>query len=279
MNFSKTKVLFRCDSGDISQLGSGHLFRSITIAKFLKKKFKLKYKDIIFVTKTKKKFSKSNKILKIHNFKIFKIDTKIKNYSIKEAQIINKFNGKLVIIDRLGKVNMKFINYGLKNFEKKIVFDDSSNYRKHFNISFNPLIKNVKKIKNNFVGLKYFISPIYFYRKKRIKSKKNGVFIFFGNYDKNNILKKIFIKKEYNPNIVFYLPETYKKFVKSFKIKNKIHFFDVKNFYYYMQKSKFVIVSGGMTVFDALYMNKKSYVSPNIDINLTIYIPIKFKIT
>ena len=257
MNFSKTKVLFRCDSGDISELGSGHLFRSITIAKFLKKKFKLKHKDIIFVTKTKKKFIKSKKILKKYNFKISKIDTEIKNYSNKEAQIINKFNGKLAIIDRLGKVNINFINYGLKNFEKKIIFDDSSNYRKLFDISFNPLITNVKKIKNNFVGLKYFISPIYFYRKKKIKSKKNGVFIFFGNYDKNNILKKIFINKEYNPNIVFYLPETYKKFMKSFKIKNKIYFFDMKKFYYYMQKSKFVIVSGGMTVFDALYMNKK----------------------
>ena len=182
------------------------------------------------MSQRQKKFSKSNKILKIHNFKIFKIDTKIKNYSIKEAQIINKFNGKLVIIDRLGKVNMKFINYGLKNFEKKIVFDDSSNYRKHFNISFNPLIKNVKKIKNNFVGLKYFISPIYFYRKKRIKSKKNGVFIFFGNYDKNNILKKIFIKKEYNPNIVFYLPRLIRNLSNLLKLKIRYIFLMSKIF-------------------------------------------------
>ena len=256
MNFSKTKVLFRCDSGDVSQLGSGHLFRSITIAKFLKKKFKLKYKDIIFVTKTKKKFSKSSKILKNFNFKVFKIDTKIKNYSNKEAQILNRFKGKLVIIDRLGKVNIKFIHHGLKNFERKIIFDDSSIYRNHFDISFNPLITNVKKLKNNYIGLKKFISPIYFYKKKKIKPK-NGVFIFFGNYDKNNILKKIFINNQYKQNIVFYLPETYKKVVKSLKIKNKIYFFKMDKFYYYMQKSKFVVVSGGMTVFDALYMNKK----------------------
>ena len=31
----------------------------------------------------------------------------------------------------------------------------------------------------------------------------------------------------------------------------------MNKFYYYMQKSKFVIVSGGMTLFDAIYMNKK----------------------
>ena len=151
MNFSKTKVLFRCDSGDIGELGSGHLFRSITIAKYLKKKFKLKYNDIIFVTKTKKKFFKSLKILKKYNFKVFKVDTKIKNYSIREAQIINKFKGKLIILDRLGKVNKKFINYGLRNFEKKIIFDDSSNCRHHFDASYNPLITNVKKSKKNFI--------------------------------------------------------------------------------------------------------------------------------
>ena len=111
----------------MSQLGSGHLFRSITIAKFLKKKFLLKYNDIIFVTKTKKKFSKTSKILKNYNFKIYRIDSNIKNYSTREAKILNKFEGKLVIIDRLGKVNKKFINYGLKNFKKKIIIDYSSN--------------------------------------------------------------------------------------------------------------------------------------------------------
>lgn len=256
MNFSKTKVLFRCDSGDIGELGSGHLFRSITIAKYLKKKFKLKYNDIIFVTKTKKKFFKSLKILKKYNFKVFKVDTKIKNYSIREAQIINKFKGKLIILDRLGKVNKKFINYGLRNFEKKIIFDDSSNCRHHFDASYNPLITNVKKSKKNFIGIKNFISPIYFYKKKKIKSY-DGAFIFFGNYDKNNILRKIFVKKKYKSTIKFYLPDTYRIVAKSLKIKNKIIFFAMNKFYYYMQKSKFVIVSGGMTLFDAIYMNKK----------------------
>ena len=170
----------------MSQLGSGHLFRSITIAKFLKKKFLLKYNDIIFVTKTKKKFSKTSKILKNYNFKIYRIDSNIKNYSTREAKILNKFEGKLVIIDRLGKVNKKFINYGLKNFKKKIIIDDSSNYRNYFDISFNPLITNVKKFKNNFIGLKKFISPIYFYKKRKIKTK-NGVFIFL-----EIMIKKIF---------------------------------------------------------------------------------------
>ena len=54
MNFLKTKILFRCDLGDINELGSGHFYRCITIARFLKLKFKLKFKDIIFVLRLKK---------------------------------------------------------------------------------------------------------------------------------------------------------------------------------------------------------------------------------
>ena len=36
------KILFRCDAGAVSEIGSGHLIRSITIAKILIKKYKIK---------------------------------------------------------------------------------------------------------------------------------------------------------------------------------------------------------------------------------------------
>ena len=38
MNSFKSKILFRCDAGYIPEIGSGHLYRCLTIAKFLKKK-------------------------------------------------------------------------------------------------------------------------------------------------------------------------------------------------------------------------------------------------
>ncbi len=40
--FSNNKILFRCDAGFKNELGSGHLFRSITIAQYLKKDLNLK---------------------------------------------------------------------------------------------------------------------------------------------------------------------------------------------------------------------------------------------
>ena len=80
-NFSNHKVVFRCDSADIPEIGSGHLYRSIIIAKFLKKKFSLKSNQIVFVVKTKGNYSKNLIILSKHNFKIIELKSKIKDYS------------------------------------------------------------------------------------------------------------------------------------------------------------------------------------------------------
>ena len=110
----------------------------------------------------------SKEISDKYSSKIINIHHKIKNYSKQEMNVLRKFKGKLVIIDRLGKVNKDFIKIGLKNFQKKVIFDDSSLNRNLFDLSFNPLITKVKKLKNNYIGIKNFISPIYFYKKKKI---------------------------------------------------------------------------------------------------------------
>ena len=45
------KIIFRCDAGEISGLGTGHLQRSITLFKILKKKFSLKKKRYFIYSK------------------------------------------------------------------------------------------------------------------------------------------------------------------------------------------------------------------------------------
>ena len=46
--FRRLKILFRCDAANVPEIGTGHLFRCITIARYLKSRFNLKYKDIFF---------------------------------------------------------------------------------------------------------------------------------------------------------------------------------------------------------------------------------------
>ena len=118
-NFSRFEIIFRCDAGDIPELGYGHLYRSIILANFLKKRFYLNPNKILFVIKTTKKYSKSLKILRKFKFKIFSLKSHIKNYSTNEISLLKKLYSNLIIIDRLGKVTKNFnrcLSYIAQNF-------------------------------------------------------------------------------------------------------------------------------------------------------------------
>ena len=117
-NFSVNKIIFRCDAGNISGLGTGHVYRSINIANFLKKKFNLKKEQICFLTKYQQKFKSGFDIIK-KMYKINKVDKCVADYSKEEVKILNKYKSNLLVIDRLGKVNLNFIGKIKNNFKKK----------------------------------------------------------------------------------------------------------------------------------------------------------------
>ena len=95
-NFSKNKIIFRCDAANISDLGTGHVFRSINIANFLKKKFKIKKKKICFLIKFQNKFKVGHDLIKKNDYKIIKLDQKISDYSSKEIEVFNKYKSNLL---------------------------------------------------------------------------------------------------------------------------------------------------------------------------------------
>ncbi len=257
-NFLKFSIVFRCDAAELPEIGSGHLFRSLVIAYFLKKKFKLRFKEILFLVKTKKKFKKSLEILKHHKFAIKSIEHKIKDYSKLEAKIIGKFYANLLIIDRLGNIKKEFIDNIYKNYKKKIIIDDSSNYRKMFDLSLNPLIQNVKKFNGCKVGFKYQIlnNKIVEKTKKNINCK--NIFIFFGGFDSKKIAKKVLKSLEnLNLQLIINLPSSYKSKINIIKSKHKINYFNPESYSNKLVASNIAIIAGGLSLFDAILNKKK----------------------
>lgn len=250
------KIIIRCDAGKIAELGTGHLYRCITLYLLLKKKFKLKKKDILFLIKTSGKYSITKKILSEKNILYQSVDEKIKDYSFKEVNLINKFSSKLLIIDRLGKINKKFINNIKRNHKKIVLFDDSSNCRNLVNLAINPLITKVKKIKKTFVGYKYNIIPSFLanYKKKSIKGKNLNIFLSFGGFDNKNLtFKAINYLKKSSHKYNLFLNKRLKKIVKD---KKKITFFDSRDYYKNLINSDLVFSAGGLSMFDAIFLKK-----------------------
>ena len=133
MNSFKHKVLFRCDAADISEIGTGHLFRCLTIAQLLKKKYNLKHQDIAFLVKSRNKFKKTLTILNSHKFKIIEIkNDKLKLNTMSEAKYLLRNSANLLIIDRLGKTSTKFFKKIQNSFRKKVIIDESIKIAKKF---------------------------------------------------------------------------------------------------------------------------------------------------
>jgi len=257
-NFSNYKIVFRCDAADIPEVGSGHVYRSIIIAHYLKKKFNLKFKQISFLVKTKNKYSKSLKILNKHNFKILKIDSKIKDYSKKEAEYFKNFKANLLIIDRLGKVTKEFSEIIKDNYKKKIIIDDSSSYRKFFDLSLNPLIQNVPSFKGSKTGYQYLILDNFKKNNSKIKIQDNNIFIFFGGYDSKKLsIKTIKLLDKLNLKLSLILPLSYKDMCKRIRSKHKLVFFKSEKYLIELKKSNIVITAGGLGLFDAILNKKK----------------------
>ena len=257
MNSSKNKILFRCDAAYIPEIGSGHLYRCLTIAKLLKKKFKLSNQNILFIIKVSKKFGLAKKIIENEKFNFIKIlDHKIKNYSDKELKIINKFSSRLIVIDRLDKISKNFILRLKNNYKKIILLDDASNNRKYADLALNPTILNVERTNNCKIGYKYNIIPSILHERKAIKKKTDGFFLFFGGFDKNNYTKKIGdILLKLNMNSKIFINSDKKLLFKPEK-RTKILFFKKKDHFKTLLKSKYIISSGGLGMFDGIALNK-----------------------
>jgi len=249
LHTSKENILFRCDAGKIAELGTGHLIRSISLAKLLIKKSICKKKNIIFLVKVNKKYKLAKKILIKEKFKFKILDISIKDYSKDELDFVLKNKFKTIIIDRIGAIS-KFFLKGLKNKNKKIILiDDSSENKKQSDLSINSLIfKNL--IKKQLSGFEYMILPSFFIKKGiKKKNEMKKIFVSFGGFDKNKIIKKIYKIFSNFKKIQFYIDSSNTR-----KDKN-IFYYHRNNFFKKMSKSDLVICSGGLTSFDAINLN------------------------
>ena len=197
MNHLKKTIIFRVDSG--VRIGSGHMFRCITLAKALKNH------NIIFLCKEIS--LEFRKLCKNNNFQIYyirknrslekKIDSNLDSKKTIEIIIRKKINPDLIIIDNY-YINNNW-EKALKKYVKKIVVIDDFINRKHdcdMIINQNLSKKQIKKYQLSFpencfklFGPKFAILRNEFIEnRKRVKTRESikNILISFGSSDPTN---------------------------------------------------------------------------------------------
>ncbi len=258
-NSLKNKVVFRCDAANNPKVGTGHLIRCLNLAKHLSIRYKIKQKNIIFICKTENEFYLSKELLAGKKFSLKKINYLIKDNSIEEAKFISKYPANLLVIDRVSDTNLNFYNLIKNIFKKKIIFEDKSKYRNKFDLSINSLTfkKSFYQSKKEKIGFKYMLLPITS-KKENPFNRKNNIFLSFGGYDHNNLCMKILkILPQIKKDLQIFIPKVYKlnKFDKS--IKHNLKIYKKNEYLKYFKQCNIAIISGGLTLFEAIYLKKK----------------------
>lgn len=263
----KKEIIFRCDGATITEIGTGHIRRCIAIANALIKNKKCKFKDISFVTRRTKNYKIGFRLIQSSGFKIEKIpDNKLVWNSENEAIVLKNLNPKVLIIDRLSTN----LNLTKKLGSRLVCFDDVGRGVKKADVVINGILHKLEKKKNRYIGYNYlFLQNIKKKYKKKNTSKVKYMVVSFGGYDYRNLtgffldaIKENIFFLNMKVKIDILIGKESRKKINSWKRKIKeinkkkgnikLSVF-VTDFFKRLSKADIAILSGGLTIFNALY--------------------------
>ena len=265
----KKKVIFRCDGATLPEIGTGHIRRCIAIANALVKCKKCKVEDIGFVSRRTKNYNIGFRLIKTSGFQIEKIpDHKLIWNTKKEAIALKNLDPLVLIIDRL---STKF-NW-IKELPSRLVcFDDIGSGAAKADAVINGILHKLNSNNNRYIGYKYLFLENTNKKliNKKLSSKISYIVASFGGYDHRNLTS--FFLDTIKDN-VFFLNNRVKidilvgkgnkqkmnKWKKKIQELRKKNFLNIKllvfvpDFFKKLAKADIAILSGGITVFNALY--------------------------
>lgn len=256
----RINFLFRCDVGKKNEIGTGHLVRSITLAKKLNNDNKFKAQDTIFLINYDSEFSFVKELIKKNNFTLKFINLyNAPPNSIQELEIIKELNPRISIFDRI-KTNKTFILKLQRNKLKTVLIDDKGSGLDEADLSICPIFFHRPLKKKIYKGFKYIFFSELKRRKVLVRQKVTLITLVFGGYDKRKLFNFFYknIKKLgscYSFNLIFGFEKDKfdKKIILSLSQSKNINlFFRPRNYSDIIQDSDIGIVSGGLTLIEFL---------------------------
>ena len=258
----RTKVGIITSGGSIPQLGTGHIARSLNLAHTLEAQFGI---EVVFITSTPEILQKKNKKLRIvyYNEKANNPNTFLDKIEQEKIDIIiydtYKISETLVnLISNLGLVSIA-LDISQKKLSKIMTFNVNSLIKKPFaelsGYSYLPLNKKLDMYSENHI--------------KKVHIKK--IFVSFGGFDANHVTYKFIKSVEQLQSSKFYdfkfnvvVGASFDKLNEIKKITANLHFIRIfvepVNYYEMLCSSDAAITSGGITMFESIYLGLPTFV-------------------
>lgn len=241
------KVLFRCDGGSIPEIGTGHVVRCSLLADKLKS---TKEFEIAFLMKD---YREGIKQVSDRGYHVYKIPLE-KDELEETINVIKDFSPEIVVIDRLDTEE----DYMKKIKETGVILitlDDIGLGQKYADITINAIRESGVSL---YEGPEYVVLPEIKFKGKKPKDRR--VFLCFGGYDHLNLTLKTMkalenLDKEIDIAVVVDVAYAHRNELNNFIKKSKRNFriyFQPKNIGALFDQADIAVISGGLTLFEAM---------------------------
>lgn len=275
----KKKIIIRCDGAAISKIGTGHVVRAISLAKVLIKQKICLSEEIIFVTQRQGLFKIGYNLIKDAGFYIEpNKKNNLKWNSVSEASFLSNLHADILILDRLS-TSHKFMLTLKKKFKYLVSFDDTGLGSRVADVVINGILHKLPKRDSLYQGYKYLFLNNINHKKKKISKKVKNVVVSFGGHDERNLLgfyldilrkNELFDNKKFKIDLLVGNKDDvnlryWKKQIKFLNKHKKINislFVRTENYFKILLKADIAILSGGLTIFNAIYGGVPSIAIP-----------------
>lgn len=267
---SPKKVIFRCDGATLPEIGSGHVIRDIVIANKLVEGKICNRSEISFVIRRNGVFALGEELVLKSGYHIEKTNDKELEWNTKEeSEILADLNPTILFVDRLS-TELDWMSYLKKKLKYIITMDDVGPGSYNANLAINPILYDFSNSDNRLYGYDYLIlKPLKEELLKSQSKKSSSIVASFGGHDHRNLTgffldvlaKKKFSNEKYqlievlvgNEDIT--LVNNWKITAKEISRKDGIDVDIIvrpEDFVERLAMADFAVLSGGLTIFDAI---------------------------
>ena len=180
-------LVIRCDAGFVPEIGTGHVVRSIRLARQLCGSGVLAPGSIVFVTSEGGDFSLGLDFLKKSNFPVISENWQVlKANSDSEIQYLKSLNASVILMDRLDTTSKLIVSLQ-KAGSKVITFDDKGTGRNVADLAVNAIFNDVPDGSNLLKGYKYLILSGREYKPTDALREVNRICVSFGGFDERDL--------------------------------------------------------------------------------------------
>lgn len=255
------RVVIRADAGAVPEIGTGHVVRSLELAKGLPQADGFRDSDVLFATRRHSPFDLGSELIADAGFECIS-DAGLEPNSISEFESIAEARPDVVILDRLA-TSSEFVTR-LKNEGIFVVtFDDLGPGQKYADVAIHALLQDVEARPNVFIGYEYLILPSRSAGVSKVTEPVSRVFISFGGFDQRGLvnamldtLPSIPLSVEYDIVVGIQGHEQDNGYCEAAQVVREKTNKEVrlhsrpKDFESILRNSDLAIVSGGMTAFE-----------------------------